>query len=72
MMLKNLIPMLNIRNIEESLNFYRKAFGFEVVSDEDAVKQWRWATIRSGNTEIMLSETERPPNLEEGLIHKRM
>lgn len=66
-MLKNLIPMLNISNIEESLDFYQKALGFDVVSDKDAVKQWRWATIRSGNTELMLSETECPPNLEKGV-----
>lgn len=66
-MLKNLIPMLNIKNIEESLDFYQKALGFEVVSDKDAIKQWRWATIRSGKTELMLSETERPPALQKGI-----
>lgn len=67
MKLKKLIPMLNISNIEGSLDFYQKALGFEIVSDKDAVKEWKWATIRSGNTEIMLSETEHSLNLEKGI-----
>lgn len=67
MALKQLIPMLNISNIEESLTFYNTALSFEVVSDLAAVKEWRWATIRSGNTELMLSETESPPQFEKGI-----
>ena len=57
MQLQNLIPMLNVSDIEASLAFYREAFGFEVVSDPAAVQEWRWATIRSGHTELMLSES---------------
>jgi glyoxylase I family protein len=59
--LKNLIPMLNVSDINASLDFYREAFDFEVVSDPSAVREWRWATIRSGWTEMMLSQTESPP-----------
>ncbi len=58
MKLTNLIPMLNVSNIETSLYFYEKALGFQIVSPADAVKEWRWATIRSGNTELMLSESQ--------------
>lgn len=61
MKLQNLIPMLNVSNIETSLDFYRDALGFEVVSDPAAVSAWRWATIRSGDTELMLSESSREP-----------
>jgi uncharacterized glyoxalase superfamily protein PhnB len=57
MKLTNLIPMLNVSNIETSLDFYEKALGFQIVSPTDAVKEWRWAAIRSGNTELMLSES---------------
>jgi catechol 2,3-dioxygenase-like lactoylglutathione lyase family enzyme len=53
--------MLNVSNIENSLEFYQKALGFNVVSDPAAASDWRWATIRSGNTELMLSETGRRP-----------
>ena len=61
MKLTNLIPMLNVSNIEASLDFYQKALGFNVVSDPAAVSEWRWATIRSGNTELMLSESRQQP-----------
>lgn len=54
--------MLNVSDIETSLEFYQKAFGFEVVSDPAAVSDWRWATIRSGNTELMLSESRCEPD----------
>ena len=61
MALKNLIPLLNVSDIEASLEFYRDAFDFAVVSNPAAVKQWGWATIRSGWTEMMLSQTGSPP-----------
>ena len=57
MALKNLIPMINVSDIQQSLDFYATALHFEIVSDPDAVKEWRWALIRSGNTELMLSES---------------
>ena len=57
MKLKLLIPMLNVSDISQSLAFYRDALGFEVVSDPEAVSEWKWATIRSGDTELMLSES---------------
>ncbi len=63
MTLKTLIPMLNVADIEASLEFYRDALGFEVVSLPDKVKEWQWATIRSGATELMVSQTEEGPQL---------
>jgi catechol 2,3-dioxygenase-like lactoylglutathione lyase family enzyme len=53
--------MLNVRDIKASLEFYREALDFRVVSSAAAVQDWRWATIRSGWTELMLSQTETPP-----------
>ena len=64
MKLKNLIPMLNVSDINGSLSFYEQALGFKVVSDPKAVEEWRWATIRSGETELMLSETETDVGLK--------
>ena len=64
MNLQRLIPMLNVSDIENSLSFYSDALGFKVVSDPKAVEEWRWATIQSGNTELMLSETETDIGLE--------
>ena len=37
MALKNLLPLLNVSDIEASLEFYRDAFDFAVVSDPDDV-----------------------------------
>jgi uncharacterized glyoxalase superfamily protein PhnB len=61
MALKNLIPMLNVSDIKASLEFYCEALDFNVVSNPDAVQEWGWATIRSGWTELMLSQTDSPP-----------
>lgn len=58
--------MLNVSNLESSLVFYEEALGFEVVSPPEGIQEWRWATIRSGETELMLSETEHELGLEKG------
>jgi uncharacterized glyoxalase superfamily protein PhnB len=67
MKLINLIPMLNVSNMEASLDFYERALGFRVVSPVEAVKEWRWATIRSGDTELMLSESQCDLGLKRGV-----
>ena len=67
MTLKNLVPMLNISNISNSLEFYKQALNFKVVSPEDLVEEWRWATIRSGDTELMLAETGSAPSLKRAI-----
>ena len=41
-----LIPMLNVRNIETSLNFYEEKFEFKRVSSDMQLKEWRWARGR--------------------------
>ena len=63
MRLNKLVPMLNVSDIDHSLDFYRRALDFEIVSDPTLVKDWRWATIRSGETELMLAETDHDPGL---------
>jgi catechol 2,3-dioxygenase-like lactoylglutathione lyase family enzyme len=74
MRIKRLTPMLNVSNIERSLDFYQKLAGFELVSPREAVDRWRWAWIRSGGGELMLPESGGPatrvgqvdPSREEG------
>lgn len=61
MTLQNLVTVLNVSDIESGLEFYRDALDFKLVSDSAAVKRWRWATIRSARTELMLSQTDSPP-----------
>jgi uncharacterized glyoxalase superfamily protein PhnB len=62
MRLKRLTPMLNVADIERSLSFYQAIAGFELVSSRDALEQWRWAHIRAGDCELMLSESGGPAN----------
>ncbi len=58
MKLTKLIPMLNVSNLEASLDFYQRSLNFQVVSPKEALEEWRWGVIRSGDTELMLSETQ--------------
>ncbi|MEO1210997.1 MAG: VOC family protein [Cyanobacteria bacterium J06638_20] len=67
MKLNKLIPMLNVSNLEASLEFYKTALNFELVSSENDLKEWRWGTIRSGETELMLSETDTDLGLKKGI-----
>jgi uncharacterized glyoxalase superfamily protein PhnB len=43
-----------------SIEFYRLLAGFAIVSDAERVAEWRWAMLRSGNVELMLSESHGP------------
>lgn len=56
MTLKQLVPMLNVSDIQRSLQFYRQVAGFEQVSPQEALEKWNWAEIRSGNALLMLSQ----------------
>jgi hypothetical protein len=60
MRIKRLTPMLNVSNIERSVVFYQQLAGFELVSPRETVDQWRWAWIKSGDGELMLSESGGP------------
>ena len=57
---KRLTPMLNVSDIERSLNFYQGALGLELISSRDVVQQWRWAHLRLGACDLMLSESAGP------------
>ena len=67
MKLTNLIPMLNVSNLEASLDFYKRALDFQVVSPAEAITEWRWASIRSGDTKLMLSESDCNFELKQGI-----
>ena len=59
--------MLNVTDIHKSVQFYQTGFGFDVVSDPEYIDEWRWATIKSGDVELMLSESEGNPGLSQGI-----
>ena len=59
--------MLNVTDIQNSLDFYQKGLFFSIVSDPVSVNEWRWATIKSGDTELMLSESCHTSSLKQGI-----
>ena len=48
-----IIPMLPVRNVSASLEFYRK-LGFEVVNHN---AQWGWAMLENGESKLMLDQS---------------
>ncbi len=60
MAMSRLTPMLNVSDVERSVDFYRRAAGFQLVSDEAQLKEWRWANLGLGQSELMLSESGGP------------
>lgn len=57
-------PMLNVRDIFKSLDFYQQALGFELLSPMEELIHFRWGIIAADGTEFMLSESECAPQSE--------
>jgi catechol 2,3-dioxygenase-like lactoylglutathione lyase family enzyme len=59
--IRSLVPMAHVRNVEQSIEFYRK-LGFEVGGD--FVPQGRdtpsWAWLESGGANLMLALADEP------------
>lgn len=53
MKLECLIPMLPVKHLPRSLEFYQR-LGFEVENQKDA---WGWAMIRNGECRLMLDQS---------------
>lgn len=66
MRLHHLIPMLNVAELGRSLDFYRDALGFHLVSDPGMITEWCRATVRSGQCELTLAQTGLAPALVAG------
>lgn len=48
MKLTNMVPMLNVNDIETSLDFYRKARDSEMVGPKDLLEQCHWGRYDPG------------------------
>ncbi len=57
MKLRQMVPMLNVADIHRSLNFYKEIAGFELISGQEELEQWKWAEIRSGQVVLMLAQS---------------
>jgi len=67
MPISRLTPMLNVSDVVRSVDFYRRATGFVLLSDEQQLREWRWAHMGLGASDLMLSESGGPhPALRDG------
>lgn len=53
MKMNRLVPMLPVKSISESIDFYQK-LGFSV---EDRNDLWRWAMLRFGECRLMIDQS---------------
>ena len=53
MKMTRVVPMLPVRDMPASVEFYRK-LGFEVEQRND---EWRWAKLASGDCSLMIDES---------------
>lgn len=53
--INQMIPMLNVRDIQASLQFYENALGFKMASPREALDEWKWCSIVNGDIHLMLA-----------------
>jgi glyoxylase I family protein len=58
MRLQNLVPVLDVRDVEESIEFYRSTLGFSVYDKVEWGGRTEWALLRSGQVQLMLCASE--------------
>lgn len=58
MLLDRLVPLLNVEDLEASLDFYRNALGFAVEDRHDADGKPIWALISHGSVRLMLNRPD--------------
>ncbi len=58
MRLQNLVPVLDVRDVEASIEFYRSSLGFAVYDKVEWGGQTEWALLRSGQVQLMLCASQ--------------
>lgn len=59
MRLQNLVPVLDVQDVDESIHFYTEALGFSVHDKVTWGGRTEWALLRSGQVQLMLCASER-------------
>jgi len=64
-----LIPVIQCHHIDETLDFYQRAFRYIIISKTESENGLSWVHIRSDNTQLMLqkitdNEAETPSNVQ--------
>lgn len=55
MRLQRMVPMLAVKDIRKSVEFYCDALGFHMESTRDKLEEWNWAYLTNGSIHLMLS-----------------
>jgi uncharacterized glyoxalase superfamily protein PhnB len=53
-----IIPLLNVEDVERSAQFYRELLGFEITNDWKDAGRTKWAMLTSQGVRLMLNEAE--------------
>jgi uncharacterized glyoxalase superfamily protein PhnB len=53
-----LTPLLNVRDVEVSMNFYTHTLGFEVVGEWTLEERVRWVRLKNGDVQLMLNSSQ--------------
>lgn len=56
MKFKNLIPLLDVSDVESSILFYSEALGFKIEDQLTWNGKTDWALLKAGKTKVMLSQ----------------
>ncbi len=59
--LKDLVPLAHVADMQRSIEFYGQ-LGFQVIGKYDPDGQLKWAYLRSGGADLMLSVASEPVN----------
>lgn len=54
----SLVPLLNVRDVPRSVEFYTNILGFTVLSRSETDGRLTWARLGSGSVELMLNASE--------------
>lgn len=68
MRLQNIVPVLDVRDVDASIEFYKTALGFSVNDKVSWGGQTEWALLRSGQVQIMLCATQDMSNDDEHVL----
>jgi uncharacterized glyoxalase superfamily protein PhnB len=56
MEIKTLAPNLSVKNVEETIEYYTKTLGFDLVVTVPEIKPFNWAMVQSGPVAFMFQE----------------
>lgn len=65
--LQNLVPVLDVRDVDESIEFYSDALGFSVHDRVEWGGRTEWALLRSGRVQLMLCASQDDGNPEDSV-----